>query len=320
MIYLEMSRDEAHGGGGWAFPNCVWSPAKKANGSAWPYWHKILNIEAGDLVIHLRGVMPNARFVGYSRATGNGVETSQRPPIAQDWDFAKSFFRADLGEYVQFHRAISLEELFFNRREQLEKYFDINKARVKSEKLNLFYVRQSGRLQCQNGAYLSDVDSELLEALFGIEVIPNSAAESTQLISVETGSQLAVVKTRLGQAIFAKAIKNAYGNSCCFPSCTVSDPRFLVASHIARWSDNETLRGHLGNGLCLCLIHDKAFELGLFTLDEEFQVFVDLGVDAGATSIEQELRSSHGKQIKLSNVLPLEDALLEHWVRVDLSP
>lgn len=100
----------------------------------------------------------------------------------------------------------------------------------------------------------------------------------------------------------------------------MADPRFLIGSHIARWSDNETLRGHLGNGLCFCLLHDKAFEIGLFTLDELFNVFVNPKQRGSESYINKALLADHGKQISLSAVEPLDDALLEHWIRVDIHP
>ena len=142
----------------------------------------------------------------------------------------------------------------------------------------------------------------------------------SNVVSIETGWQLATVRARVGQAEFARKIKENAGYVCCFPSCGVNDPRFLVASHIARWSDNERLRGHLGNGLCLCLVHDKAFELGLFTLDEHHQVFVNPKERSGKSEIVLELLRAHGQRIAFSKVPPLDDALLEHWVRVDVSP
>jgi predicted restriction endonuclease len=137
---------------------------------------------------------------------------------------------------------------------------------------------------------------------------------------VKTGSQISVVRTRLGQAQFAANVKDLYRNKCSFPGCQVSDRRFLVASHIAPWSDNEKLRGNLGNGLCLCLMHDKAFEMGIFTLDQHCQVFVNPKEIASGSKIAQELGARHGRQITLSSVKPLDDALLEHWIRVGLEP
>ena len=72
MIYLEMSRDRKHGGGAWSFPHCVWAPVTTRDGRSWRFWEKILQIEEGDLIIHLRGKPPNACFVGHSIAAGSG--------------------------------------------------------------------------------------------------------------------------------------------------------------------------------------------------------------------------------------------------------
>jgi len=250
---------------------------------------------------------------------GDGFETARRPPEPKDWDFANSFYRADLVDFTPFHRPVKLDAVFSGRRSELEAYFDLNRARG-AEKRNIFYVRQSGRLQCLNGAYLSDVDDELLTALFGASGAINEPATGATVVSVETGSQIATVRSRLGQAKFASEIKKLYGYRCCFPDCGMSDPRFLVASHIARWSDNEILRGRLGNGLCFCLIHDKAFELGLFTLDEQFRVFVSPREHGTRSTIARNLLAYHGKQISLADIEPLADALLEHWIRVDIEP
>jgi putative restriction endonuclease len=319
MIYLEMSRHEAHGGGTWAFPNCVFAPTVKEGGSRWPFWDKVLAIRTGDTILHLRGIPPKAFFVGYSVASADGFETSKRPPDPKVESHSTRFYRADLEGFTPFHQPINLSVVLRTRKGQLESYFDKNSARG-SEKLNIFFVRQSGRLQCLNGAYLSDVDEQLFDALFGSKAPQIGMKEAVATVSVETGWQLATIHTRLGQSEFSRKVKELYGYACCFPSCAVRDQRFLVASHIARWSDNERLRGHLGNGLCLCLIHDKAFELGLFTLDEHHRVFVNPRELEGASQIAKELSKVNGQTITLANVRPLDDALLEHWIRIDVSP
>ena len=318
MIFLEMSRVETHGGGTWAFPNCIWSPSEKENGGKWPFWEKVLAVKEGDTVIHLRGIQPNAHFVGFSQAAGDGFITTKRPPDAGAWSFASTFYRADLSHYTPFHGPINLTKVFADRKAELDAYFDANK--VRGDKKNIFYVRQAGRLQCLNGAYLSEVDDELLVALFGAPVVDSQAGGEGSVVSVETGSQLRTIRARLGQIEFSKEIKRLYKNKCCFPSCEVDDPRFLVGAHIARWSDNKYLRGQLGNGLCLCLFHDKAFELGLFTLDEQHRVFLNPREDQSASAVIKRIAPFKGQQIALADVAPLEDALLEHWIRCDVSP
>ncbi len=93
MIYIEMARDEDHGGGWmWAFTNCVWAPVEKRNGSSWPCWNKVVNIKEGDTILHLRGKPPNAQFVGFSKASSNGFISSRHPPNPGEWGYASAFF------------------------------------------------------------------------------------------------------------------------------------------------------------------------------------------------------------------------------------
>lgn len=318
MVFLEMSRDEAHGGGSWGFGRCVWAPTEKEHGGRWPFWDKVGTVRQGDIILHLRGVGSRAAFVGYSIASGDGFVTSSRPPDPRAWSFSNKFYRADLRDFVPFARPIRLIDVFQDRRVQLEEFFESNKA-DRATKKNIFFVKQSGRLQCLNGAYLSDLTDGLLEALFG-EDHGFVVKEQPHFISVETGEQISAIKARIGQARFSAAVKRAFGYRCCFPGCQIDDERFLVGAHIARWSDNERLRGDLGNGLCLCLFHDKAFEIGLFTLDEKFRVYVSPKHAGLENKIVDMLKHFHGRAIRLDGVNPLEDALLEHWNRVDLTP
>jgi putative restriction endonuclease len=76
MFWLEMSREEAHGGGSWGFGQSLWSPSRKTNGTKWAFWETLMHVEAGDPVLHLRGKGDNAAFVGFSTAAVNGFETA----------------------------------------------------------------------------------------------------------------------------------------------------------------------------------------------------------------------------------------------------
>ena len=129
MIYLEMSRDETHGGGAWKFPNCVWAPTERQGGGSWAFWSKVLQVSQRDVVIHLRGIPPRANFVGYSIATGSGFATRHRPPEPGKWEFAQRYYRADLTDFSRFHRAVNLTDVFAARGPELADYFERNKAK-----------------------------------------------------------------------------------------------------------------------------------------------------------------------------------------------
>jgi len=311
-LYLEMSRDEDHGGGSWGFSKCIWAPTIKEDGSSWPFWTKVSDVKKGDIIIHLKGIAPHAYFVGFSTAASNGYISNGRPPLPKGWEHSPSFFRADLTNFIPFSNPLNLSELFQTERDPLELYFDKNRAK-KSAKRNIFYVKQSGRLQCLNGAYLSDVDQELFDILCaGTPPSKNEYSfHDDETASVSTNEHIKAIKTRIGQSKFAEEIKKRYQNQCCFPDCKVTDGRFLIGAHIARWADNATARGDLNNGLCLCLMHDKAFEIGLYTLDDQYRVFVNPNepMDSG---ISIELTSFHSRKIRTTHPLPSLESLKEH--------
>ena len=320
MIYLEMSKDPTHGGENWEFPICIWAPTKNVAGKPWTFWNKIHLVRKDDLIIHLRGNRPKAEFVGYSVASGSGFETDDRPPNLGQWGYSDRFYRANLVHFTPFDQNLNLDDVFTSRKSELEEYYFRNKNLDNKSKKNIFFTRQRERLQCLNGAYLSDVDEELLSILFNDNIpITNARGENVK-ISVETSSQFTNIKSRLGQSKFAEEIKILYSNKCCFPGCSITDSRFLVASHIARWADNEKLRGYLGNGLCFCLMHDKAFEEGLFTLDEQFRVIVNSKECNANSEFFVDLRKQESHLISLANIKPLKRALKEHWKRVKITP
>lgn len=82
MVWIEMSRDEMHGGGEWSFPHCVWAPTYKNEPQKrrWSFWGNILDVKAGDIILHLRGIGNEANFVGFSVAETDGHKTMERPP------------------------------------------------------------------------------------------------------------------------------------------------------------------------------------------------------------------------------------------------
>jgi putative restriction endonuclease len=60
-------------------------------------------------------------------------------------------------------------------------------------------------------------------------------------------------------------VLSAYNTTCCISG--LAHPAFLVASHIVPWRSDAKNRLNPRNGLCLSLLHDKAFDLGLLTID-----------------------------------------------------
>jgi len=117
------------------------------------------------------------------------------------------------------------------------------------------------------------------------------AFESEKLLAQKTGRQIeeiaevetfdlpkagkereAVVKIRVNQSFFRKAVLSAYNFKCCITGLTI--PEMLNASHIVPWSKDEVNRVNPTNGLCLNVFHDRAFDRGLLTITTDLRVKV----------------------------------------------
>ena len=88
-----------------------------------------------------------------------------------------------------------------------------------------------------------------------------------------TGNNKAVQSTvRVGQSFFRRSVLSAYNSKCCISGLAI--PSLLVASHIVPWRVDEKNRLNPRNGLCLSVLHDKAFDLGVITITDNMTVSV----------------------------------------------
>lgn len=87
------------------------------------------------------------------------------------------------------------------------------------------------------------------------------------LSSWEGKEVLRETKARVNQQFFRRLILATYGTKCCLTGIAI--PELLVASHIVPWSEDENNRLNPCNGLCLNVLHDKAFDRGFISFDDE---------------------------------------------------
>lgn len=320
MAWIEMSRDPAHGGGSWSFGQCLWSPTRTQDGRKWAYWSALEAVQPGDLIVHLRGRQRNAHFVGTSIAESPAQVTAERPPEPREWAWSQEFFRVFLRDCEPFVAPVLLDAIFREKPQELTAYHGRHSPLGGPNGKILFYVPQAGRLQCQNGAYFSELDVELSDILFGIDAANLGANVPRVGPDVATAEQLALVRARIGQQEFSGNVKDNYGGACCFPDCAVNDRSFLIGAHIARWADVPELRGQTSNGLCFCLLHDRAFERGLFTLDLQHRIRINNVRLAASSWATNYFVGADGQQIQLGQVNPAQRAIEEHWRRIGFRP
>jgi hypothetical protein len=129
-----------------------------------------------------------------------------------------------------------------------------------------------------------------------------------------------MLTVRLGQAFFRDVILVSYNHRCCI--CDLPDSRLLVASHIIPWATREDLRVNPRNGLCLCALHDRAFDRGLISVDPNGTVTVSPQIKERLphTTVEQMFAAYEGKPIQPpEKFVPEVECLRYHHEHIFLS-
>lgn len=119
-----------------------------------------------------------------------------------------------------------------------------------------------------------------------------------------------VVKTRVNQSFFRKTVLASYG-ACCITG--IPTPELLVASHIIPWSKSAKNRTNPQNGLCLNCLHDKAFDVGLITISEDYLVILSPEIKNKNYDGLNLINAYYGKKIRLpKRFIPSQEFLDYH--------
>ena len=122
---------------------------------------------------------------------------------------------------------------------------------------------------------------------------------------------------RVGQSFFRNAVLSAYDGKCCITG--LSDKRLLVASHIIPWREDESNRLNPRNGLLLSMLHDKAFDLGIITINDDMTIQVSKKDIVHDNYFKSSIELYDGEQITLPEKFqPNTDFLTFHRENVFL--
>lgn len=125
-----------------------------------------------------------------------------------------------------------------------------------------------------------------------------------------------LVKTRVNQSFFRATVLASYNFTCCLTGIKI--PELLVASHIIPWSKDKKNRLNPENGLCLNNLHDKAFDKGLISFDNEYRLLLSKKlIENSDISIQQYFKNLEGKKLLLpKRFLPNELFLNYHFENI----
>ena len=123
------------------------------------------------------------------------------------------------------------------------------------------------------------------------------------------------VKTRINQRFFRKMILASYDGMCCVTGMGVEE--LLIASHIVPWRTDRENRMNPQNGLCLNALHDRAFDIGLITVNEDFKVQVSDHIRCLPPTVSRLIVEYHNTELKLPRrFIPDQNFLEYHRTQV----
>ena len=124
--------------------------------------------------------------------------------------------------------------------------------------------------------------------------------------------ELRITRVRRVQNFFRQTILISYASRCALTGITI--PELLIASHIIPWHVDETRRADPHNGLCLNALHDRAFDRGFLTFDQDYRAVVSrlLRVDEAPILHRTFLLEIEGKRLDLPTRFEPDDSALEY--------
>jgi predicted restriction endonuclease len=124
---------------------------------------------------------------------------------------------------------------------------------------------------------------------------------------------LRTVRARTVQGFFRRAVLASYEAQCAI--CAMRSRQLLCASHIIPWSSSVARRADPTNGIAFCSLHDRAFDRGLISFDQDYSLIVapSLLSEAGSAVHSAAFVEMIGSHLKMpKRFLPDPEALRFH--------
>jgi putative restriction endonuclease len=179
----------------------------------------------------------------------------------------------------------------------------LNSSKLDKEVWNEFYYHWD-ILPYESEKLLARFKNVSIEDLNGIE---------KEEIPKQGKMRETLIKVRVNQNFFRKAVLAAYNYTCCITG--LQNPELLIAGHIRPWGLDEANRLNPRNGIIINSLHDKAFESGLLTITPDYRIKISsiLKKQTKILSVKEYFLNYENKEIILpTKFLPDTDQLKYH--------
>ena len=157
-----------------------------------------------------------------------------------------------------------------------------------------------------------NVIAELSEEAFNNLALPDASPDEELELPQGPTETIVSRPMRLVQSFFRRSVLTSYGYKCSF--CGLAVKTLLNASHIIPWKASVERRADPRNGLCLCSLHDRAFDRGLMSIDKNWNLLVSkkLKRPNQVPMHQVGLLDMEGRRIHLPRRFMPSEASLEH--------
>lgn len=123
-----------------------------------------------------------------------------------------------------------------------------------------------------------DADKKTVDFIEQYESGRNAEIDSINSSKITGAEREILTKQRINQSKFRQSLLKKYNGKCAL--CGVLFGAVLVASHIKPWSESDpSEKVDSENGLLLCPHHDKLFDAGYISFDDEGKILISSQLD-----------------------------------------
>lgn len=162
-VFLETTKsDHMHGGPGWEFGTCLWSPVRNAGGAA--AYRVMEEPKTGDLILHnyhhsLGGGTVRPYLTGYSVVAAPARKVTNEPPESGAWAGRGEYYRIDLQNFRPFDEPLDFRTYASNYAEKLRDEIEHYSPRFYP------FTVTGEQVRLNQGMYLTRVSELLYETI-----------------------------------------------------------------------------------------------------------------------------------------------------------
>ena len=215
----------------------------------------------GQMMICPKNTFVLFQYNGMIRATGILVESAKRSSFDERRIEYAGYYKFDVSSLHYLNKPLGSNEI----KRIFPDFISFNQSKqiLPIDNLDGLYL------------YLSSIDS--FYSNYYSQVI-NFIFKEVEDSNLEGKTKEAFIKVRVNQDIFRKRLLYSH-TGCCI--CGLSNPKLLTASHIKPWSKSSASEKlDVDNGLLMCPNHDKLFDSGLISFDDQGKILISSRLSA----------------------------------------